>query len=175
VADAPLAIDYDGLYRQCADSVYRICRAVLGSHEAAEDALQDVFRKLLSNPPKQNLENLRGWLHTTARTTAIDHLRAMRNHAPPDDDEPDEPPSDEPTLEEIVLTEELRQLVRRHLDVLTPNQRRVVELRSEGLRSKEIAELLDRNVGWVDQNYHRALERLRTSMGADFPKQGGAQ
>jgi RNA polymerase sigma factor (sigma-70 family) len=173
LADRSFAIDYDGLFRRCADSVYRICRAVLENHEAAEDATQDVFRKLLSNPPKWHVENVPGWLNAAARTTAIDHLRAMRNAGPLD--ETDEPPDPSPGPEEHAIGEDLRRRIWGHLDKLTPDQRRVVELRIEGIPAKDVAQLLGRSVGWVNTTFKRALDRLRTIVGPELDRKEGAR
>lgn len=156
---SPPVIDYDAVYRRTSDSVYRICLSVLRDPEAAADATMEVFKKLLSRPPRRDLDNLEGWLRVAARTTAIDHLRSLRRHVPLDDARDVFDPM--PTPEEIVLDDDARRSLHDRLATLPAAQRQVIELRLEGLSGDEIARLLGRNRGWVDTTAFRALQRLR--------------
>lgn len=173
MGEGSLVFDYDGLFRQCADSVYRICKAILGDPDEAADATQDVFKKLLTNPPKQHADNVRAWLHAVARTTAIDHLRAMHRFAPLDESEERADPG--PSPEAFALDADLRRRLADHLRVLPPEHRRVVELRCENVPAKEVALLLNRNVGWVNTTFLRAMRRLRDTMADDFFAEEGAR
>jgi RNA polymerase sigma-70 factor, ECF subfamily len=173
VGDRSFVFDYDGLFRQCADSVYRICKAILGDPDEAADAAQDVFKKLLTNPPKRHTDNVRGWLHSAARTTAIDHLRAMHRFTPLDESNDQTDPG--PSPEASALDADLRRRLAAHLHVLTPDQRRVVELRSENVSAKEVALLLNRNVPWVNTTFFRALRQLRDAIGDEFLAEEGAR
>ncbi|HEY7032222.1 MAG TPA: sigma-70 family RNA polymerase sigma factor [Thermomicrobiales bacterium] len=165
ITEPPPVIDYDALYRRTADTVYRICLAVLHDPDAAADATMDVFRKLISNPPTRHHDNLDGWLRTSARTTAIDHLRHLRRDLPFDEALGLSDPS--PTPEEVVLDDDLRRTFRDRFGVLTPDQRQVIELRLEGLSGDEIARLLARKRNWVDTTAFRAIERLRDDLTAN--------
>jgi RNA polymerase sigma-70 factor (ECF subfamily) len=155
-------IDYDAVYRRTADHVYNICLAKLRDPEAAADATMDVFRKLLSNPPTRHHDSLEGWLYTSARTTAIDHLRGIHPHIPLDDAHDYSDPA--PTPEALVVDDDLRRSFRERLGVLTPAQRQVIELRLEGLSGDEIAHLLGKKRGWVDVTAYRAIHRLRDEL-----------
>jgi RNA polymerase sigma factor (sigma-70 family) len=74
-----------------ADSVLRVCRAVLGVHDA-EDAWSETFLSALGVYPTLPADaNVQAWLVTIAHRKAIDILRAKRRHAIPTDDVPDPP------------------------------------------------------------------------------------
>lgn len=69
---------FAALYQRHRPRVLAICLAVLGSHEDAQDAMQEVFasaaRSLRRRPP----DELRPWLARVARNAAIDMLRARQ-------------------------------------------------------------------------------------------------
>ena len=78
-----------------------------------------------------------------------------------------------PSLEEQILVDEDRRLLRQLLAQLPPDQRHIVELRLAGLTSAEIGQALGRSRGAVDVAYHRALVRLRTLVGGAAVAQEG--
>jgi RNA polymerase sigma factor (sigma-70 family) len=71
--------------------VLRVCRAVVGPHDA-EDVWSETFLAALGAYPRLRRDsNVRGWLVTIAHRKAIDWIRA-RNRAPlPVDPPPDRP------------------------------------------------------------------------------------
>lgn len=49
------------------------------SHEEADDVIQELFSKILRNPQSVlEIENIRGWLVTSARNTFLDFYRKKR-------------------------------------------------------------------------------------------------
>ena len=64
-----------------------------------------------------------------------------------------------------------RRAIRDVLTQLSPEQRRVVELRLAGLTGPEIREVLGRSRAWVDTTQYRAVKRLRAVMAADVAKE----
>lgn len=49
------------------------------SHEEADDVIQELFSKILRNPESVlEIENIRGWLVTSARNTFLDFYRKRR-------------------------------------------------------------------------------------------------
>jgi RNA polymerase sigma-70 factor (ECF subfamily) len=170
---APAVIDsstYDAIFRRSVDMIYRICLAVLHDADAADDATSAVLEKLVKRLPKSDVQDVDRWLRRVAKTTAIDHLRELRRHAPLE--EAAEVPDPSPTPETLALDDDLRRLLKGHLSSLSPDQRRVVELRVAGLSAKEIAELLGRDPGWVDTTYFRALRKLRERLESDASGRG---
>jgi len=72
------------LYDRYAPRVYGLMTQILPSRDAAEEALQDVFLRLWSESPNLSLKggSTVAWLVLTARTAALDRLRAAPRNAP---------------------------------------------------------------------------------------------
>lgn len=160
----PHAIDsatYDAVFRDRIESINRICFEVLRDEDEAKDATSAVLEKLLTQLPKTEIEHFDAWLRTVAKNTSYNHLRSLHRHRydPLEEGETVEDPS--PTPEDLVLNDELRRHLSHLVSLLTPDQRQVVILRQERFSSKEIGELLGRNVSWVDTVYHRAMKKLK--------------
>lgn len=72
-------------------TVLRVCRAVLGFHEA-EDAWSETFLAAMrAYPDLDPGANVEAWLVTIAKRKAIDSHRATRRHPVPVAELPDEP------------------------------------------------------------------------------------
>jgi RNA polymerase sigma-70 factor, ECF subfamily len=159
------------LYRQYVAPVYGYCYHRLGTKEAAEDATSLVFAKALTALPSHHGGSFRAWLFGITHHVVADALRARG---------PDEPLDAavvvidaSPSLEEQVLVNEDRRLLRQLLAQLPADQRQIVELRLTGLTSAEIGQVLGRSRGAVDVAYHRALVRLRALVGRAAAAQEG--
>ncbi len=151
---------FSPLYARYADRVFRYCFRRLGSREAAEDATAAVFTNA-----RAGLHGFRGgsfaaWLFAIAHNICLNasRRRAELPLAVVDDwlirD-------GNATPEEAALAAEERQTLHDLLSALSPDQRRVVELRLAGLTGAEIAETMDRSVAAVKMLQVRALARMR--------------
>jgi RNA polymerase sigma factor (sigma-70 family) len=139
----------------------------LGAGDATDDLAADVMAKYLRHRPV----HYRPWLERTLRTTLIDLWRRRRFEVElPPSSFPSDPAAGPPApFPSALLASSLstpaanRDVVRRLLDALTPQQRRVVLARYwEGLPSREIATRFNyRNAAVVDTILDRAERRLR--------------
>ena len=156
---------FDPLYDRYVDAVYRYCRRRLGTREAAEDATAQVFMKVLTALPayRDDGPSFRSWLFAITHNTLVDVERRRR------DAEPLEAAArvmdDAPGPEALVLSAETQRDVRVLLAAVSPDQRRVLELRLSGLRTAEIAHVLDRPQGAIRGLQLRAEMRLRAILG----------
>ncbi|WP_460464633.1 RNA polymerase sigma factor [Arthrobacter pigmenti] len=74
--------------------VFRVCRAILGPHEA-EDAWSETFLAALRAYPKLDSKaNVQAWLVTIAKRKAIDQHRAVERNPVPVDSFPEQPGKD---------------------------------------------------------------------------------
>ncbi len=164
------------LYDRYADPVYRYCFRRLGTREAAADATSQTFVKALTALPRYRAGSFRAWLFTIAANVVADIHRRDRPTTRLDSAEQvlasfaDRSPTPE---DQVIATEE-EQSVERLLGQLTPEQRRIVELRLAGLKGVEVAEVLGLSVTAVRSSQFRAYARLRRLMG-DQTDQEGAQ
>lgn len=73
------------LYLRGRAAAFRAAMALLGDRSLAEEALQTGCLKALENFLKDPREKTEGWLVMIVRNTAIDMLRARRDHLPLED------------------------------------------------------------------------------------------
>jgi RNA polymerase sigma-70 factor (ECF subfamily) len=132
--------------------------------ETAQDIVQESFLKLhehlLANGDRTNL---RAWLYRVAhnlgrnaqmafhsvRTDSLD-VEAARNACAP-----------APSPEQELLEQERMTRLRRAMDSLSTAQKESLVLRAEGLKYREIAEVLNVSVSTVGENVQRGLEKLK--------------
>lgn len=137
--------------------VLRVCRALLGVHEA-DDAWSETFLAALrAYPDLRPGSSVRGWLVTIAHRKAVDQLRAARRAPLPMGDTPDRSGGDEagdlPDVELVAA-----------LDSLAPRQRAaVVHHHIAGLPYAEIAALLDCSEAAARRSAADGIARLRAT------------
>ncbi|MCL2695875.1 MAG: RNA polymerase sigma factor [Clostridiales bacterium] len=66
---------FNEIYDQYADTVYRVCFTYLGNKHDAEDALQQTFMNLLRADSLDSIRHPRAWLITCAKNACADILR----------------------------------------------------------------------------------------------------
>ena len=151
------------LYRELHPEVARfVGRRIRGSADA-EDLVSRVFftlvERLADFDPRRG--SLRAWVLRIARNAVIDHVRARRPHLDVD------------ALGELLARERLGDLAAR-LAGLAPEVREMLALRhADGLRHREIAELLGLSEVAVKQRMSRALRALRAELNPE-PAKGAA-
>lgn len=155
------------LYQRYLAPIYGFCYRRLGSREAAEDATSLVFTKALEGLPSLRTPNFRSWLFGIAHHVVADSYRRSRG------DIGLEAAADVPSaghLDEIAQLGMDLDALHQALDVLSADQRQVVELRLGGLTGPEIRQALGRSRSWVDTTQFRAIQKLRAVMA---PEQEG--
>ena len=132
-----------------------------GNRSASEDLVQDVFIRILKYRAGYHGDSrFAVWMFQIARNAHVDYLRKQKGEVALDDQYL-EPPALEPRPEEVFEADQDVALMRRALDQLPLKKREVLVLsRYEGLKLREIAELLGCQVGTVKAQVHRALKDL---------------
>lgn len=171
VVTEELATDFDGVYRDHADSLYRYCLSQLGDPHRAEDAAADAFSFALASWPRvrPDGDGVRPWLFRIARNACIDemrrhgrlgrlHLRLIRRGGAETDVE-----------STAIVRDELRSALAA-LGRLGNRDRQLVGLRiAAGLSHAEIAEVTGMTEAAVRQAVRRALERVRATGSEEHP------
>jgi RNA polymerase sigma-70 factor (ECF subfamily) len=145
----------------------RVSRSMSRSQAEAEDLAQDTLVKAFRAMSSFDGRHPRAWLARIARNTAINRDQRNREFLLTDDGtvEPDADPGEVTNPEEIVLSGEMDEALKRALDDLPPAFRVLVQLVDvEELSYREAAEALDIPIGTVMSRLHRARERLRRSL-----------
>jgi RNA polymerase sigma-70 factor, ECF subfamily len=143
---------------------------ILGRRSEAEEALQEVFVQVWTQADRydETRSTPKGWILMLARSRALDRLRrgqSLQRRA--------EAAAVESAREEAappVGTERLESRERRHrihsaLGLLTPEQRRCIELAFfEGLTHTEIAKRLETPLGTVKSRILMGMNKLRQAL-----------
>lgn len=73
-------LDYLGsLYERYMHLVYGVCLKYLKVRDASQDAVMQIFEKLIVELPKQDIENFKPWLHVISRNYCLMQLRSQKS------------------------------------------------------------------------------------------------
>ena len=134
----------------------------------AQELTQDVFfRFFIALEKGTEIDSEQAWLFRVASRLAVDHWRREGRPIWVELDAipaiADSLPSQEPTPEAAVLRAQRLKRVAATMARLPKNQRLGIHLRMQGLRYREIAEILKVNVTAVSDLLSTAVERLRSA------------
>jgi RNA polymerase sigma factor (sigma-70 family) len=144
--------------------IYNFALRFLKNSEAAEDATQEVFVKMLKHANQFHGDaKLSTWLFSITANWCRDHLRKADNKSKESDDVLVTLPSPlELGPERLLETRQNEQRVQRALEALTPEQREAILLsRYQGLSYAEIAQIAGCSEGAVKTRVFRAMETLK--------------
>lgn len=158
------------IYDRYSGRIYNFAFRFLKNAEAAEDATQEVFVKMLKHANQfQGDAKLSTWLFSITANWCRDHLRKADNKAKDTEDVLlTLPASSEYSPDRNLERRENEKRVRRALDTLTPEQREAILLsRYQGLSYAEIALIAGCSEGAVKTRVFRAMETLKKTLTAD--------
>ena len=160
-----LAALYDATNR----FVYSLVLRVLGDMSSAEDVLIDVYTQV--GRKAASYDAFRGaplaWIATIARSRAIDRLRSSHQDQYRQEslDVLGEATANSSSPEEFASASERQKLVREALNLLTVEQRQVIELAYySGLSHGEVAEKLNQPLGTVKTRTRLGMMKLREAL-----------
>ncbi len=167
---------FEVLVKRYEGELYGYLRRYLGDGSLADDVFQNTFLQIFIKIDQYELGRpVRPWLYTIATNQAIDMLRRNGRHQllSLDQDRDEEAGCDLPQLLSLLVSrtpgpldqvqgEERRQLVRDAVDRLPDFLKKVVILAYyQGLKYRDVAEILGIPVGTVKSRLHAALVRLQ--------------
>lgn len=149
-------------YEEHGLGLLRYLTRMVGDAALAEDLTQDVFLRLLEEMSDgRTVRNLRPWLYQVGHNLAIDSLRQNRHEPwPVVETELRDEADGTPDAESMLLQAERRNQVRRGLSLLSAQERQALELRAEGLKYREIADLMELQVSTVATFLSRAVNKI---------------
>ena len=158
------------IYDRYSTRIYNFAYRFLRNSEAAEDATQEVFVKMLKHANQFHGDaKLSTWLFSITANWCRDYLRKSDNKAK----EAEEvllslPASAELAPDRNLERREDEQRVQRALGALTPEQREAILLsRYQGLSYAEIAQISGCSEGAVKTRVFRAMETLKKALTGD--------
>lgn len=147
--------------------IYRFSSYIIKSDKVCEEIVSDIFFTIWQN--RRNLirvENIEAYLYTSTRNRALYYLNHYcQSQVSLDDIQIGYKSIDEETPESIIITEELKQAIRKAVTDL-PERCRLVFLmaKEEGLKYKEIAEILSISEKTVNAQIVTALKKLTEAL-----------
>ena len=162
--------DVERLFAQHHAALYRYLVRLTGDCDAAADAAQEAFVKLLERAPAGKLR--RAWLYKVATNAALQDARTRgrrRNllaRVLPGEGDATRPPAAAAPLD-VLEADERRRAVRAALDALSTRDRTVLLMREEGFTHQEIAAAVGTTTGSVGTMIARALDKLARQLPAD--------
>lgn len=155
--------DFDQIYQNYFDSVYRYALSLSGNRQIAEEIAQETFFKALRKLGQfQGKSSLKSWLCAIAKNLWLSKQR-KKEELPMDDALPIPDPSAGP--EEAIVRQDESMRIHRYLHHLEEPYREVFTLRTLGqLSFRDIGELFGKSENWACVVYHRARTKIRKKM-----------
>lgn len=147
-------------------TVYRYLASLGLEPEAAQDLTQEVFLKLyVALRQGEDVRVLRAWLFSVASNLFLNVRRSEATYPRVRGEEAarvlDSIPDPRQSTDEALIRRQRLLAVAHAMDALSAQQRVCLRLRAEGLRYREIADVLGVSVGTVSEFIRRALARLK--------------
>ena len=158
------------IYDRYSSRIYNFAYRFLKNSEAAEDATQEVFVKMLKHANQFHGDaKLSTWLFSITANWCRDYLRKADNKSKESDDVlVTLPAPSEFSPERTLEQRENERRIQKALGALTPEQREAILLsRYQGLSYAEIAQISGCSEGAVKTRVFRAMETLKKALGGD--------
>lgn len=155
------------IYDRYSGRIYNFALRFLKNSEAAEDATQEVFVKMIRHASQfQGDAKLSTWLFSITANWCRDFLRKADNKSKESDDVLVTLPAPaEQSPDRNLEQRENEERVQRALKALTPEQREAILLsRYQGLSYAEIAQISGCSEGAVKTRVFRAMETLKKAL-----------
>jgi len=158
------------IYDRYSSRIYNFAYRFLKNSEGAEDAVQEVFVKMIKHASQFHGDaKLSTWLFSITANWCRDYLRKADNR-PKDSDDVllTLPASREESPDRVLERRETELRIQKALLTLTPEQREAILLsRYQGLSYAEIAQISGCSEGAVKTRVFRAMETLKKALTAE--------
>ncbi|HEY4155291.1 MAG TPA: RNA polymerase sigma-70 factor [Puia sp.] len=158
---------YGYFYRR----LYHFALSMVKIKEASEEIIEDVFIRIWKQ--KENMtgiRNLRVYLYTAVKNSSLNYLSKKARESitePFDHIEIEFIESVNP--EQLMITAELFNKIRQAIENLPPRCKMIFKLiREDGLKYKEVSQILNISVNTIDAQMAIAVSRLAAALTADF-------
>ncbi|WP_177192234.1 RNA polymerase sigma-70 factor [Chitinophaga arvensicola] len=152
---------FEWLYNHHALPVFHFVYSIIRSKQPAEEIVNDIFVKLWQQRETlADIHHLRAYLLRSARNGASNYLRSLHQFIDLDQVSVAHIRF-EPSPERLSISKEFIGIITRSIDQLPPKCKLIFKLvKEDGLKYREVAELLDISVKTVETQMTIALRRL---------------
>lgn len=146
---------FDELYEKTKKIVFCIALSITKSPSDSEDITQEVYIKILEKAGSyQNKDRPLAWIYAITRNQSISSIRKNKKIDEIDRLENDIRLSNvENNIDKLIL--------KSALEILSEEELQIVMLHNSGLKHKEIAFMLDKQLSTILSKYNRSLIKMR--------------
>jgi RNA polymerase sigma-70 factor (ECF subfamily) len=159
------------LYGYFYKRLYHFAMSMVKTKEAAEEIIEDVFIRIWQQRAALPvIRNLKVYLYTAVKNTSLNYLskKAKESITEPFDHIHIEF-SESVNPEQMMITAEMFNKIRQSVEALPPRCKMIFKLiREDGLRYKEVSEILNISVNTIDAQMAIAVSRIASALTADF-------
>lgn len=158
---------FEKLIRKYDGQIMNLLLNILKDPDDASDAYQNTFIKVYNSLGQfKKGSSFYTWLYRIAVNTAYSFYNKRPVHSEFDENLHSDEKNINQAAEDTELSdEEKSELVKKEIEKLSAQQKTVVYLKSyEGLKFREIADVLSLNEGTVKKYFHRAVENIRNNI-----------
>lgn len=161
------------LYKYYHRKLMLFAKSIVRNAELAEEAVEDVFIKLWRNRASvTQIKNLNVYLYSAVKNASLNILsqKAKQLIVAPFDFLEIELKNELDNPDELLITSEMMRRMHNAIDALPPKCKMIFRLiREDGLKYKEVAEILNISVNTIDVQMAIAVKKICTSLNIDKP------
>ncbi|HUB60195.1 MAG TPA: RNA polymerase sigma-70 factor [Puia sp.] len=164
---------YKELYTSLYAFLLGFARTIVPSRETAEEIVSDVFIRFWERRKElEKITNLKVYLYVATRNTAFNYLnKQKRTPTYSIDDVEAVFTSIYFDPEQLMITAEMLDLIQKAIDQLPPKCKMIFKLAKEdGLKCREVAEILNLSVKTVENQLAIALEKIGNTIHFDVAR-----
>ncbi|HMI62114.1 MAG TPA: RNA polymerase sigma-70 factor [Puia sp.] len=160
------------LYAHFYKRLFHFALALVKIRESAEEIVEDVFVRIWQQ--RENLhaiKNLRVYLYTATKNSSLNFLsqKARQSITEPFDHIHVGLDDSAITPEQILITAEIHKKIQKAVEALPPRCKMIFKLvREDGLKYREISEILNISVNTIDAQMAIAVKRITLAIESDF-------
>lgn len=164
-------VAFTHLYNQYGKRLQQFSFSLVRSKETAEEIVEDVFVRLWSNRAQlPSIENLSVYLYVSVKNRSLNSLSDKARQlvvAPFDFLDTDVTLNDSDPYD-LMVTSEMMSNMQKAIDLLPPRCKMIFRLvREDGLKYKEVAEILNISVNTIDVQMAIAVKRICEALHID--------
>ena len=156
------------LYRLLYKKLLQFAYVLVRSRELSEEVVEDVFIKLWNRRDQaMDIQNLKVYLYIATKNTALNYLskKAIELTAAPFDFLDIDTADVNASPEQMMITAEMLRKMQAAVDALPPRCKMIFKLiREDGLRYKEVSDILGISVNTIDAQMAIAVKRIAAAL-----------
>ena len=163
---------FDILFKRYSAKVYARCISMLKNEALAQDAVQDVFIKVLTSLSKFNGKSkFSSWLYSITYNYCIDHIRRNKNKTSIPIDNLFDLEAQGDNIDDKILMETKYSQLKVIMDVLPEKDKAVLLMKyQDGMSIKAICQNTDRSESAIKMQIKRAKQRFQLLRNQLFPE-----